>query len=125
MLIITITQYWLKSNGHLLSISLAEVAQEQTYEGVELPDLLLVVILQGVLVALLQSAKRVVHLRRPKDLSAGQSNLWHRVAKILLISSLPGLGSAGATPPLVCSGRSSQRQQKRLCEEDLFVKDRI
>ena len=71
MLIITITQYWLTPNGHLLSISLAEVAEEQTYEGVELPDLLLVVILQGILVALLQSAKRVVHLRRPKDLSAG------------------------------------------------------
>ena len=90
-----------------------------------MPDLLLVIILQGVLVPLLQSAKRVVHLRRPKDLSAGQSNLWQRVAKILLMSGLPGLGSAGATPPLVCSDRSSQRQQKRLCEEDLFVKHRM
>ena len=60
---------------HLLPISFAEVAQEQANERVELADLFLVVILQRILIAFFQSVEGIVHLQRPKDLSAGQSNL--------------------------------------------------
>ena len=60
---------------YLLPIPFAEVAQEQTNERVELADLFLVVILQRVLVALFQTVEGIVHLQRPKDLCAGQSNL--------------------------------------------------
>ena len=47
---------------HLLSLSLVEGAKEAGDEHVELPDLLLVVILQGVLVALLQPREGCAHL---------------------------------------------------------------
>ena len=60
---------------HLLPISFAEVAQEQANERVELADLFLVVILQRILIAFFQSVEGIVHLKRPKDLSARQSNL--------------------------------------------------
>ena len=46
----------------LLAVALAEVAKEEDDKSVELRDLLLVVVLQGVLVALLQPVEGVVHL---------------------------------------------------------------
>ena len=60
---------------NLLPIPFAEVAKEQADERVQLPDLLLVVILQSILVALFQSMEGIVHFQRPKDLGASQSNL--------------------------------------------------
>ena len=40
----------LPSGSHLLPVALAEAAQKQNNEGIELRDLLLVVIFQGVLI---------------------------------------------------------------------------
>ena len=48
---------------HLLSLSLVEGAKEAGDEHVELPDLLLVVVLQRILVPLLQPSKRCTHLK--------------------------------------------------------------
>ena len=80
--------------SHLLTVTLAQTAQEQNNESIELGDLLLVVILEGVLVPnipfyyihiihvlvcvlvpLLQPVERVVHFGCPEDLSACQGNL--------------------------------------------------
>ena len=49
--------------AHLLSLSLVEGAKEAGDEHVELPDLLLVVILQRILVPLFQPGKSRTHLK--------------------------------------------------------------
>ena len=59
----------------LLSVSLAELSDQHGDEGVELRHLLLEVVLERVLVPLLQASERDVHLCRPPDLCAAQSNL--------------------------------------------------
>ena len=48
---------------HLLPLPLVEGAEEAGDEHVELPDLLLVVVLQRILVPLLQTGKRGTHLK--------------------------------------------------------------
>ena len=64
-----------KDCPHFLSFSFWEWAKEESDEVVEHPDLLLVVVLEGALVALLQPPKWLGHLIGPGNLSSCQGNL--------------------------------------------------
>ena len=67
------------TDGHdVLTVSLGEVTQQHGDEVVELLDLLLVVVLEGVLVAFFQPTKRHVDFCGPPDLGACQRHLRDR-----------------------------------------------
>ena len=67
------------AHGHdPLPAPLGQVSEEQVDEGVELGHLLLVVVLESVLVALLQSVEGQVDLSGPPHLGPSQSHLKHR-----------------------------------------------
>lgn len=67
------------ADGHdLLPIARCELPNQHGDEGVELGHLFLVILLHGVVIALLQTGKRNADVRRPPDLSAGQSHLKQR-----------------------------------------------
>ena len=61
--------------SNFLSVSFAQIAQEQGDEVVELSNLLLVVVLDGVFVALFQFAEGDPDLVGPPDLGAAEGNL--------------------------------------------------
>jgi len=59
----------------LLSVSRRQLVDQHADELVQLLNLLLVVVLEGVLIALLKTGKGYVYLSSPPDLSAAQCNL--------------------------------------------------
>lgn len=64
------------ADGHdLLPVAWCELTHQHGDEGVELGNLLPVVLLHGAVVALLQTAEGHAYVRCPPDLSAGQRHL--------------------------------------------------
>lgn len=64
------------ADGHdLLPITRGKLPDQHGDEGVQLRHLLPVVLLQGIVIALLQTSKRHADIRCPPDLSAGQRHL--------------------------------------------------
>ena len=64
-----------KRFSYFLSFSFWEWSKKESDEVVEHPDLLLVVVFEGALVALLQTTKGLGHLIGPGNLSSCQGNL--------------------------------------------------
>ena len=76
------------ADGHdFLAVALGQGAQEEGDQVVELGNLLLVVVLDGVLVALLQLAEGDPNLGRPPNLGSAQRDLSRVVKQPLVPAS--------------------------------------
>jgi len=60
---------------YLLTIAFAKLTQQKRYKQTQLRYLFLVVVLNGVIIALLQPAKGDVYLRGPPDLGSAEGHL--------------------------------------------------